>query len=220
LKEVLKDNLYNSEGQMKTENKPALKLGITGGIGSGKTSVCRVFGVLGIPFFSADPEAREIMDNDKTIIRRINSIAGRDLYAKGSLDRMALANLIFNNNSLLAKVNSLVHPIVFDHFRKWEIEQHAPYVIFEAAILFESGASKLVDRVVTVTAPAEERVERVIQRNRLTREQVMERMRNQMDDDSRIKLSDYVIYNSENDMIIPAILKIHEDLLKFVNTIT
>lgn len=204
---------------MRKEKKPALKLGITGGIGSGKTSVCRVFRVLGIPFFSADPVAREIMNNDKTIIRHINSIAGRDLYANGSLDRMALANLIFNNNSLLEKVNSLVHPVVFDHFRKWEIEQNAPYIIFEAAILFESGASKLVDRIATVAAPAEERVERVIQRNNLTREQVMERMRNQLDDDSRIRMSDYVIYNAENDMIIPAILKIHEDLLKYINTV-
>ena len=202
------------------ERKPGFKLGITGGIGSGKTSVCKVFNVLGIPFFSTDPEAKEIMDNDKSIINRINSIAGRDLYSGGSLDRMALANLIFNDNSLLEKVNSLVHPIVFDHFRKWEMAQDAPYVIFEAAILFESGASKLVNRIATVVAPAEERVERVIRRNNLSREQIMERMRNQIDDESRIKMSDYVIYNSENDMILPAILKIHEDLLKFINTIT
>jgi len=202
------------------ERKPGFKLGITGGIGSGKTSVCKVFNVLGIPFFSTDPEAKEIMDNDKSIIHRINSIAGRDLYPDGSLDRMALANLIFNDNLLLEKVNSLVHPIVFDHFRKWQMGQDAPYVIFEAAILFESGASKLVDRIATVVAPSEERVERVIRRNNLSREQVMERMRNQMDDDSRIKMSDYVIYNSENDMIIPAILKIHEDLLKFINNVT
>ena len=204
---------------MKKERKPGLKLGITGGIGSGKTSVCKVFNVLGIPFFSTDPEAKEIMDNDTGIIHRINSIAGKDLYADGSLDRMALANLIFNDNTLLEKVNSLVHPIVFDHFRKWEMGQDAPYVIFEAAILFESGASKLVDRIATVEAPAEERVERVMRRNNLSREQVMERMRNQMDDDSRIKRSDYVIYNSENDMIIPTILRIHEDLLRFINTV-
>jgi dephospho-CoA kinase len=205
---------------MRKENKPGIKLGITGGIGSGKTSVCKVFNVLGIPFFSADPEAREIMDNDKSIIHRINSITGRDMYTNGSLDRMTLANLIFNNNSLLEKVNSLVHPIVFDHFRKWENDQDAPYVIFEAAILFESGASKLVDRIATVVAPVEERIERIIHRNNLSREQIMERIRNQMDDDSRIKLSDYVIYNSENDMILQAILKIHEDLLKFIKTKT
>ena len=203
---------------MKKVRKPGMMLGVTGGIGSGKTSVCRVFNVLGIPVFSADPEASEIMDNNKGIISRINSIAGKNLYINGSLDRIELATLIFNDNTLLDKVNSLVHPVVLEHFKKWEREQTAPYVIMEAAILFESGASKLVDKVVTVVAPVEERVERVIQRNRLSREQVLDRMRNQMDDDSRKKLSDYVIHNSETDMIIPAILKIHEDILTFINT--
>ena len=203
---------------MKKVRKPGMMLGVTGGIGSGKTSVCRVFNVLGIPVFSADPEASKIMDNDKGIISRINSIAGKNLYINGSLDRIELATLIFNDSTLLEKVNSLVHPVVLEYFKKWEREQTSPYVIMEAAILFESGASKLVDKVVTVVAPVEERVERVIQRNRLSREQVLDRMRNQMDDDSRKKLSDYVIHNSETDMIIPAILKIHEDILTFINT--
>lgn len=195
-----------------------IKLGVTGGIGSGKTSVCRVFNVLGIPVFSSDLVAKQIMDNDKNIILRINSIAGKDLYTNGSLNRLELAELIFKDNSLLEKVNSLIHPVVFDHFRKWVKEQAAPYMIMEAAILFESGASKLVDKVLTVVAPIEERVARVIQRNRLSREQILERIRNQMDDDSRIKLSDYVIHNSENDLIIPEILKIHEEVLTLINT--
>jgi dephospho-CoA kinase len=203
---------------VRNEKKPGMKLGVTGGIGSGKTSVCRVFNVLGIPVFSADPEAREIMENDKSIIRRINSIAGKNLYINGSLDRMQLATLIFNDSTLLEKVNSLVHPVVFEHFIKWEKEQTAPYVIMEAAILFESGASKLVDRIASVVAPAEERIIRVINRNTLTREQVLERMRNQIDDEARMKLSDYVIHNSEKDMIIPSILKIHDDILTFINT--
>jgi dephospho-CoA kinase len=125
---------------MSKGKKPGIRLGVTGGIGSGKTSVCRVFKVLGIPVYSADPEAKEIMENDKGIIRRINSIAGKDLYSNGSLDRMELAALIFNDNTLLEKVNSLVHPVVFEHFKKWEMEQSSPYVIMEAAILFESSA--------------------------------------------------------------------------------
>jgi dephospho-CoA kinase len=190
-----------------------LKLGVTGGIGSGKTSVCRVFNVLGIPVFSADSEAKQIMDNEKNISRELNSIAGRDLYHNGDLDRVELARLIFNDQNLLRKVNSLVHPVVFEHFKQWQEEQTAPYVIMEAAILFESGGSKLVDKIITVVAPLDERIGRVIKGNRLTREQVMERIRNQLDDDMKIKQSDYVIYNSENDMIIPAILKIHEDLM-------
>jgi len=190
-----------------------LKLGVTGGIGSGKTSVCRVFNVLGIPVFSADSEAKQIMDNEKNISRELNSIAGRDLYRNGDLDRVELARLIFNDQNLLRKVNSLVHPVVFEHFKQWQEKQTAPYVIMEAAILFESGGSKLVDKIITVVAPLDERIGRVIKGNRLTREQVMERIRNQLDDDMKIKQSDYVIYNSENDMIIPAILKIHEDLM-------
>jgi dephospho-CoA kinase len=205
---------------MRKERKPGFKLGITGGIGSGKTSVCRVFDVLRIPVFSTDREAQKIMKTDDAIIRGINSIAGKDLYLNGSLNRMELATIIFNDNSLLEKVNFLVHPVVFDHFRKWALNQTAPYVIIEAAILFESGASKFVDRVATVVAPVEQRVERIIQRNKLSREQVMERMRNQMDDETRIKLSDYIINNSENDMIIPAILKIHDDIITFIKTQT
>lgn len=198
--------------------KPGLKLGITGGIGSGKTSVCRVFNVLGIPVFSADPEAREIMESDINIKKEINEIAGKDIYPAGQLNRMELASLIFNNKNLLEKVNSLVHPVVFDNFIHWAEKQTAPYVIMEAAILFESGAYQLVDRVATIVAPLEERIARVTQRNKLNRDQVMERIKNQMTDEERIKNSDYVIKNSENDMIIPVILSINEDLLTHLNS--
>jgi dephospho-CoA kinase len=204
---------------MRNDLKPGMKLGVTGGIGSGKTSVCRVFRTLGIPVFSADQKAREIMDNDEGIARKLNLIAGKDLFMPGSLDRMELAKLIFNDKNLLEKVNALVHPAIFDLFRSWAQVQTGPYVIMEAAILFESGGSKLVDRTATVVAPEEERVNRVIRRNSLSREQVMARMRNQLDDETRIKLSDYVIYNSETDMIIPAILKIHNDILTYINTV-
>jgi dephospho-CoA kinase len=205
---------------MITERKSGFKLGVTGGIGSGKTSVCRVFSVLSVPVFSADREAQDIMENDEVIKSKINYISGKDLYADGSLNRMELAKIIFNDRALLDKVNLLVHPAVFDRFRKWVRDQTAPYIIMEAAILFESGASKFVDKVATVVAPVEQRIGRVIARNKLSRDQVMERMRNQMDDEMRIKLSDYIINNSENDMIIPPILSIHEDILKLINTQT
>jgi dephospho-CoA kinase len=195
-----------------------MKLGITGGIGSGKTSVCRVFNILGIPVFSADPEAQRIMNSDKGVIDGINKIAGKNLYPDGLLNRMELASLTFNNPESLSKVNSLVHPVVFNNFIRWSEEQKAPFVIMEAAILFESGGSNLVDRVATVYAPVEERIARVTRRNQLTREQVVERIRNQMDDETRMKMSDYKINNSENEMIIPVILKIHEDLLNHLNS--
>ena len=198
---------------MITERIGVKKIGVTGGIGSGKTSVCRVLNVLGIPVFSADNVAKEVLDIDTGIILRINTIAGKNLYENGSLDKAELARMIFNNKRLLEKVNALVHPVVFSRFREWHKKQTAPYTIMEAAILFESGAAAMVDGIITVVAPIEERVNRVIHRNNLTREQVMDRMRNQMDDTERIKKSDFVIQNSENDMIIPQVLRIHESII-------
>jgi dephospho-CoA kinase len=195
-----------------------MKLGVTGGIGSGKTTVCKVFCVLGIPVFYADAEANIVMNNNETIKSGLNEIAGEDIHPCGSLDRKRLANLIFNNPELLKKVNKLIHPEVFNNFNEWVKKQKSPYVIMEAAILFESNASVLVDRVATVTAPVEERVARVTRRNTLTRDQVMERINNQMSDRERIKRSDYVINNGENEMIIPVILKIHEDILEHLNS--
>jgi dephospho-CoA kinase len=193
-----------------------MKLGVTGGIGSGKTSVCRVFNVLGIPVFSADAEARTIMESDEDIIGTINSIAGHNMYQNGALNRTQLADLIFSNEELLRKVNSTVHPVVLEYFNQWVKLQDTPYVIIEAAILFESGAFRLVDKILTVIAPIEERISRVIKRNNLTRNQVMNRIKNQTSDEEKIKLSHYVIDNSENAMIIPAIIKIHEEILSYI----
>jgi len=194
-----------------------IKLGVTGGIGSGKTSVCNVFGVLGIPLFSADAEAKKIMEVDAGIMLKLNTIAQKNLYASGTLDRAALAKLIFNNRTILEKVNSVVHPAVFSIFHEWVEKQEALYVIMETAILFESGGSKMVDRIVTVTAPVEERIARVMSRSNITKEEVLKRINNQMSDSEKIKQSDYVIDNSENAMIIPAVLKIHSDILKLID---
>jgi dephospho-CoA kinase len=198
---------------MNNRSGRGLKLGVTGGIGSGKTTVCKVFTVLGIPVFSADAEARTIQDSDSEIMDKINILAGKDLYLTGKLDRPELARLIFNDKALLEKVNALIHPVVFRNFRKWVSEQDSPYTIMEAAILFESGVYRFMDKILTVVTPIEERIKRLVKGNMLTLEQVMERINNQIDDDSRIKQSDYVIFNSENDMIIPSILGIHKEIL-------
>jgi len=202
---------------MKVTQNQSLKLGVTGGIGSGKTTVCKVFAVLGIPVFSADTEAKRIQDSDRDLQIKINSLAGKDLFASGKLDRTEMAKLIFRDSDLLAKVNSIVHPAVFEYFREWLNKQDSPYAVMEAAILFESGAYRMMDRIVTVVTPMEERIERLVKGNKLTREQVTERIKNQIDDESRIKRSDYVIFNSENDIIIPAILGIHSEMLKLYN---
>lgn len=193
----------------------ARRLGVTGGIGSGKTTVCRVFTVLGVPLFIADTAARELMDNDPAIRESINMIAGEDLYMNGFLDRKGLARLIFNRSDMLMRVNAVVHPVVLHRFDEWAAASQAPYVIMEAAILFESGADRYVDRVVTISAPVEERILRVMGRNDLTREEVLERISNQMEDKEREEQSYYVLDNSDNKMIIPDILKIHSDMLHF-----
>lgn len=198
---------------MKRLPRRILNLGVTGGIGSGKTTVCKVFAVLGIPVFSADDQAKRIQDSDPDLQKKINSIAGKDLFTAGKLDRAELARLIFADRDLLGKVNSVVHPAVFSCFREWVKQQDAPYAIMEAAILFESGASGMMDRIVTVVTPMEERIERLVGGNKMSREQVTERIKNQVDDETRISQSDYVIFNSDSDMIIPAILGIHREMI-------
>jgi dephospho-CoA kinase len=203
---------------MSNSQRHILKLGVTGGIGSGKTTVCKMFEVLGIPVFSADDEAKKIQDVNPEVREQINILAGRDLYSAGYLDRSELAKIVFSDKVLLKKINSIIHPVVFSLFKEWVSMQDAPYSVMEAAILFESGAFRMMDRVATVVTPVEERIERLLKGNRMTSEQITSRMNNQIDDDSRIRQADFVIYNSENDMIIPAILRIHQEMLN-INTI-
>ena len=192
----------------------AKRLGVTGGIGSGKTTVCRIFRVLGVPVFVADVAARQIMNSDPAIRKEINAIAGKDLYSADELDRKELARLIFNRPELLRRVNAVVHPAVLRMFDEWAAKSETPYVIMEAAILFEARADALVDRVASISAPVEERIARVMGRNDLSREEVMERINNQMEDEEREEQSYYVINNADNEMIIPEILKIHNDMLR------
>ncbi len=192
----------------------ARRLGVTGGIGSGKTTVCRIFRVLGVPVFVADIEARRLMHTDSAIRKEINAIAGEDLYTTGELDRRELARLIFNRPEMLRRVNASVHPAILRIFDDWAGKSEAPYVIMEAAILFEAKADVLVDRVAAISAPVEERIARVMGRNELSREEVLERINNQLEDDEREEQSYYVINNADNEMIIPEILKIHDDMLR------
>lgn len=205
------------ENEMSSPDRKILKLGVTGGMGSGKTTACKVFSILGIPVFSADDEARKLQDNDPEVREKINAIAGKDVYSSGSLDRQELARLIFNDKVMLEKINSLIHPAVFRCFDQWIGRQDSPYVIMEASILFESGADHLMDKVVTVVTPLEERIERLTRTSKYTREQILARIENQIDDGTRISKSDFVIFNSENDMMIPAVLGIHEEMMRLAD---
>lgn len=194
------------------------RLGVTGGIGSGKSTICKIFNVLGIPHFSADDAARNIMDNDLKLRSSISDLVGKDIFQDGILDRKKLAHLIFNNSDLLSRINQFVHPLVFSAFSEWSRCQSSSYVIMEAAILFESGGENHVDRVTSVIAPFEERIMRVVERNAISREDVLARIKNQIPESELIRRSDWVIDNSENMMVIPQVLKVHNEILSFLSS--
>ncbi|NOZ34503.1 MAG: dephospho-CoA kinase [Chlorobi bacterium] len=188
-------------------------IGLTGGIGSGKTIVSQVFMRLGIAVYNSDTEAKIIMNSDSDIINKLKMIFGYDIYDKrNQLDRKKLAQHIFNNKDKLNTVNSIVHPAVKKHFTNWINKQQSPYIIKETAILFESGIYKDVKKIITVIAPLELRIKRIKERDNMTDDKIIQRINNQTDDNFKIKHSDYIIINDEKELIIPQILKIHEKL--------
>lgn len=170
-------------------------IGLTGGIGSGKTTVARMFEELGVPVYYADDEAKKLNDTSETIKTGLTNLLGNELYKEGKLDRKKLAEIIFSDKKILEKVNQIIHPEVAAHFKEWVSRQKSPYVLKEAAILFESGSYQFCDAVILVTAPEEERILRVMQRDNVTREQVMARMRNQWPEEQKKALADYIIEN-------------------------
>lgn len=196
-----------------------LKVGITGNIGSGKTTVARVFSMLGIPVFYADAAAREVMTADPILVQGVKEAFGEDSYfADGSLNRKYLADIVFNAPAQLAKLNALSHPAVFRSFNTWSAKQHAPYVLKEAAILFESGSYKMCNVSVLVTCPLEKRLQRVIQRDGLTYEETLKRDARQWPEEEKAKLANYLIKNDETEMVLPQVLALHEKFLALAKT--
>jgi dephospho-CoA kinase len=191
------------------------KIGITGGIGSGKTIVARVFEQLGIPVYHADYWAKEIMNTEPLVIERLKDLFGKDIYnSDGKADRKRIAELVFADKNKLNELNSVIHPAVWLHGENW-LKQHEdkPYILKEAAILFESGGNKGVDKVIMVSAPKDIRMERVMKRDNFTREEVEVRMANQWPDEKKIILSDFVIVNDGKQLVIPQVLEIHSKLI-------
>jgi len=194
----------------------ALKIGITGGIGSGKSTVCKVFKLLGVPVFEADTVAKQLMDSNDQIKNGLVNLFGESVYTKnGSVDRKKLASIIFNDDIQLQKVNELVHPVVRSKFLNWAENQTVSYVVHEAAILFESGFYKMMDFTILVSAPEEERISRVIKRDGSLPQQVKERIQKQWSDEEKIKLASLVINNSEDELILPQIIKIDKQLKEY-----
>jgi len=193
------------------------KVGITGGIGSGKTTACKVFEVLGIPVFYADTVAKEIMTQDSLLIEGLRSTFGNESYFEdGKLNNRHIAGIVFNNEKALAQLNALVHPAVFRAFDAWEetIPGTVPYTLKEAAILFESGSYKMCDTTILVTAPYEIKIKRLMQRDGVTEEQVKARMDKQLSDEEKAKLANYFIVNDEQQSIIEQVLALHQVFLK------
>ncbi|MBC7745534.1 MAG: dephospho-CoA kinase [Flavobacterium sp.] len=191
-----------------------LKVGITGGIGSGKTTVCQIFEVLGIPVFYADAIAKEVMYADENLRNEIISAFGKASYnLDSSLNRKHIAEIVFNNDNKLETLNALVHPAVFRAFDNWVLKQKAPYVIKEAALLFESGSYHMCDYSILVTAPEAIKILRVIKRDHLKESDVRLRMDRQLDDQEKEKLSDFTVLNDENLLLIPQVLALHEQFI-------
>jgi dephospho-CoA kinase len=190
-----------------------IKVGITGGIGSGKSTVCKIFKVLGIPVFEADEQARQLMNSNSVIHDQLIELFGTSVYLQNhTIDRKYLAGIVFSNPSLLAQLNGIVHPKVGEAFAVWCENQQSPYILHEAAILFESGFYKLMDKTIAVVANENERIERVMKRDGASEELVNQRMRNQWSDIERIKLADFVISNNEDELIIPQIVELDKKL--------
>lgn len=191
-----------------------LTVGLTGGIGSGKTTVAKVFQALKIPVYFADKEARKFMDEDTIKESLRKSLANNVFLPDGKIDRAKLAAEVFNNYESLMFLNSLIHPLVRKDFQQWKNNfPDAPYVMGEAAILYESGFYRDFSKIIAVTAPEHERIERVMKRDKITHEEVEKRMKSQWKDEEKCAKADFIIYNRDNQLILPQIEAIHRQLL-------
>lgn len=190
-----------------------VKVGITGGIGSGKSTVCKVFKLLGAPVFEADIVAKQLQNTNQKIRKGLIRLFGEYIYtSEDTVDRKKLAAIIFNDDLMLSKVNELIHPVVREEFEQWLEKQNSPYIVHEAAILFESGFYKRMDFNIVVSASEEQRIERIMQRDGINRESVIRRIQKQWSDERIQNLADMVIHNNNNNLIIPEIIKIDKQL--------
>ena len=193
-------------------------VGITGGIGSGKTTVCQIFENLGVPVYNADIQAKKILNSNQSLKKKIKSLLGEGAYFEnGKLNRNYVASQIFVDKDLLSKINTLVHPIVQEDAKRWSEQfqkEGIQYVLKEAALLVENGSYRSLDSLIVVTCPEEIRIQRVIKREKATREEVLKKIKNQLPEQGKIKVEDFIIQNDGQLPIIPQIWKIHQILTK------
>src|SRR5215211_202731 len=194
-----------------------LKIGLTGGIGSGKSTVARIFEMLDVPVYYADEASKRLYHTDEKLMADLKKHFGEDVYTNDQLNRSKLAEIVFNNPEKLSLLNSLVHPPTIKDAGDWMLQQKAPYVIKEAALLFESGSVAGLDYVLGVKAPMAIRTKRVMDRDGVTREQVLSRMDRQLDEEIKMRLCDFIINNNEQELILPQVLELHSKFLEMAN---
>lgn len=194
-----------------------LRIGITGGIGSGKTTVCAIFSTLGIPIYNSDERAKKIMVENQSVVNKLKAQFGSTIYFEdGSINRVLLSQIVFNDKEQLTKLNEIVHPAVFEDMIKWYAQnQNHKYVLQEAAIMYESGSYKMLDKTILVFADQEIRIERVMKRDNVDRVAVLARMDKQMPESEKLKLADFVIYNN-GESLIDQVMKLHHTILELV----
>jgi len=191
-----------------------LKIGLTGGIGSGKSTVAKIFELLSIPVYYADEASKRLYHTDKNLIAQIKKHFGEDVYTSEQLNRSKLAAIVFNDPQKLELLNQLVHPPTLRDAEEWMKKQTAPYVVKEAALLFESGSSAGLDFIIGVKAPTALRVKRVMDRDHLTRDEVLSRADRQIDENIKLMLCDFIIDNNEQQLVIPQVLELHGRFLE------
>ncbi len=191
-----------------------LKVGITGGIGSGKSTVARVFALLNIPVYDADGASKRLYRTNSSLQTKLRAHFGDDIYDNDVLNTKTLAGIVFSDPQALLLLNSLVHPLTIEDAEKWISEQHSPYIIKEAALLFESHSAEKLDCIIGVKAPEGIRIARAMQRDGLDEAEVRSRINRQMSEEEKLDRCDYIIDNSEQILIIPQVLQLHELLLK------